>query len=243
MSRALLEICVDTPAGLEAAIRGGADRIELCSALDLGGLTPTPGLLLLAREAPVPVYAMIRPRAGTFVFDAAEERAMAAEIAAVAAAGLAGVVLGANRENDGALDEALLARLLAGAGSLGRTLHRAFDLVPDPRAGLETAVRLGFERVLTSGGERRAADALPLLADLVRAGEERVAVMPGSGVRPENAARILRETGAREIHSSGRAPLPGPADPRCVALGFALEGASDTSEREVRRLREAVDGG
>ena len=108
--RITLEVCVDTPEGFEAAVAGGADRIELCAALDLGGLTPSPGLMALAAKASTPVYAMIRPRAGDFVFGLGDEAAMLGDIDAVRSAGLAGVVIGANLA-DGRLDVALLERL------------------------------------------------------------------------------------------------------------------------------------
>ena len=206
MSAVTLEICIDGADGLIAAVAGGADRIELCSALALGGLTPSPGLMTLAARAPVPVYAMIRPRAGDFVFSPAEIDQMRREIDAAREAGLAGVVLGAS-EPGGALDEALLARLAAHAEGLGRTLHRAFDLVPDRAAALETAVALGFERILTSGGAAKAGDALPELAALVKQAAARISVMPGSGVRPDNAAAIIAATGTTAgtmIENTGR---------------------------------------
>src|SRR5579863_4113696 len=138
----LLEIAVDSVTGLDNALRGGAQRIELCAALDIGGLTPSIGLMAVAAEAPVPVYAMIRPRAGSFVFDSREEEVMLADIHAARSVGLAGVVLGANLA-DNRLDTALLARLIAAAEEIGVTLHRAFDLVPDMDAALEQAVELG----------------------------------------------------------------------------------------------------
>jgi len=239
-TRVLLEICVDTPRGLEQALRGGADRIELCSSLSAGGLTPTPGLLALAGEVPVPVYAMIRPRAGDFRYDAGERRAMRAEIEAVRRSGLAGVVLGASRA-DGRLDEAVLGELVEASAGLGRTLHRAFDLAPNLRNALDTAVRLGFERVLTSGGALRAPDAAETLRDLVAWADGRIAVMPGSGVRPENAAALIRHTGAREIHASGRRAQP--ADPEMARWGFGAALPTETSEEEVRALRAAIDRG
>ena len=154
MTRPLLEICVDTAAGLDAAIKGGADRIELCSALEVGGLTPTPGLIAYARTSPIPVYAMVRPRPGDFVFDVSDAATMLDDIRAVADAGLAGVVLGASLP-DGQLDCATLQTLCAAAQGLGTTLHRAFDLVPDFDAALEMAVNLRFERVLTSVARRQ----------------------------------------------------------------------------------------
>ena len=130
MRRVLLEVCIDSAQGLAAAIEGGADRIELCSALPLGGLTPSPGFMAFAARAPIPSYAMIRPRAGNFVFSKAEIDMMRGDIDAARAAGLAGVVLGANLES-GALDEAGLWKLKEHAAGMGTTLHRAIDLVPD----------------------------------------------------------------------------------------------------------------
>ena len=239
MSAVTLEICVDGADGLIAAVAGGADRIELCSALALGGLTPSPGLMTLAARAPVPVYAMIRPRAGDFVFSPAEIDQMRREIDAVRDAGLAGVVLGAS-EPGGALDEALLGRLAAHAEGLGRTLHRAFDLVPDRSSALETAVALGFERILTSGGAAKAGDALPELAALVKQAAARISIMPGSGVRPDNAAAIITATGAREIHASCRAAGIAFAA-EALAFGFASEAERmETSEAMVAALAEAL---
>ena len=145
-----LEVCVDTPEGLATAITAKVDRIELCADLGVGGLTPTPGMLAMAATAPMPVYAMIRPRQGDFVYGPEDRAVMLGDIAAVRQAGLAGVVLGASRR-DRSLDEDTLAILCGAAEGLGTTLHRAFDLVPDPEAALATAIRLGFERILTSG--------------------------------------------------------------------------------------------
>ncbi len=235
-----LEICVDDADGLAAALAGGADRIELCSALALGGLTPSSGLMALAAKAPRPVYAMIRPREGDFVFSAAAIDQMRREIDAVRAAGLAGVVLGVS-EPGGALDAEALAILIRHAAGLGTTLHRAFDLVPDPAVALELAIELGFERVLTSGGAARAEDGVAVLAALVQQAGARISVMPGAGVRPGNAARILALTGAHEIHASCRAPGPA-ASAATVALGFARQSQREqTSEALVRALALAVD--
>ncbi|MCX5497192.1 copper homeostasis protein CutC [Kaistia dalseonensis] len=234
-----VEICVDTPDGLAAAIAGGADRIELCSALALGGLTPSPGLMRLAGKAPVPVYAMIRPREGDFVFSPAEIDQMRREIDAARVAGLAGVVLGAS-EPRGRLDSEVLFRLVGHAEALGTTLHRAFDLVPDPNEALETAVALGFERILTSGQASRAVDALPRLAELVKKAGARISIMPGSGIRPGNAEQVLRETGAHEIHASCRTATIDVA-PEAVHLGFAPAAVLPaTSEQSVSELVATV---
>jgi copper homeostasis protein len=238
---ATLEICVDTPAGLAAAIEGGADRIELCSALALGGLTPTPGLMHLAARAPVPVYAMIRPRAGSFRWSADEVEAMRAEIRAVRAAGLAGVVLGASRE-DFTLDAPMLDLLLGEARGLGATLHRAFDLVPDRAAALETAVALGFERILTSGGATTAPEGAAALGELMNRAGGRIAIMAGSGVRAETVAGLL-DAGLREIHASCARPPPVQPDSALLRFGFASAGQTETGMEAVRALRRALAEG
>jgi copper homeostasis protein len=234
----LLEVCVDSVDGLEAAIAGGADRIELCSALDLGGLTPTPGLIAAAARAPIPVYAMIRPHARSFVWSSAEAAAMLAEIDAVRAAGLAGVVLGAALP-DGALDVALLETLRARAKGLGATLHRVFDLVPDFASALETAIALGFERVLTSGGAARAEDGLATLRALEQQAAGRIGIMPGSGVSAANVARIVRELGAKEVHASCRETHTHD-DAKGVELGFFAARQGITSASAVQALKRAL---
>jgi copper homeostasis protein len=235
----LLEVCVDSPQGLAAAIEGGAGRIELCSALELGGLTPAAGLMKAASAAPVPVYAMIRPHAGPFVFDAADEAAMMADIKAVRAFGLAGVVIGANRA-DGTLDLPLIHRLKAQAAGLGSTLHRAFDLVPDADAALEQAVELGCERILTAGCVPKAIDGIATLARLSKTAVGRISIMPGSGVRPGNVGEILQATGAHEVHASCSSPAES-VDPRAVAFGFEAVTSNRTDAEVVRRMRQAID--
>jgi copper homeostasis protein len=235
----LLEVCVDSPQSLAAAIAGGADRVELCSALDVSGLTPTPGLLTLAAKAPIPVYAMIRPRAGDFVFGADDETAMLADIDAVRAAGLAGVVLGASRPDD-TLDLALLTRLTDHATGLGVTLHRAFDLVPNADEALEQAVELGVERVLTSGLEVSAPNGLDRLGRLVEQAKGRLSIMPGSGINLMNAEQIVRQTGAREIHSSCRRPIDG-VSPKAIAFGFQASASYATDSGIVRSMRAMLD--
>jgi len=235
----LLEVCVDSARGLAAAIEGGANRIELCSALELGGLTPVAGMMKAAAAAPIPVYAMIRPHAGPFIFDAGDEAAMMADIDAVRAFGLAGVVIGANRP-DGSLDLPLIQRLKAHAAGLGSTLHRAFDLVSDPDAALQQAIELGCERILTSGCVPKAMDGLETLKHLAAKAAGQISIMPGSGVRPSNAAEILRATGAHEIHGSCSSPVAS-QDPRAVAFGFEAPSSNQTDTGIVRQMRQVID--
>lgn len=218
-----LEVCVDTIDGLRQAVAAGAARIELCGPLAVGGTTPSVGLIEAARGSAAAVYAMIRPRDGDFVFSPADEAAMLAEIRFIRAAGLAGVVLGASRP-DGTLDEAVLGRLSAAADGLGRTLHRAFDLAPDPLAALEIAIGLGFERVLTSGGSPRAVDGAAVLARLARAAAGRIEIMAGSGITPDNVAGLVAACGVQAVHASCRNRVV--QDDRLARFGFGGPGVA-----------------
>ena len=231
-----LEVCVDSVHGLAAAVAGGADRIELCGALETGGLTPTAGLLRAASRSPVPVVAMIRPRGGDFCFDDAETRLMLDEIDAVAAAGLQGVVLGASRP-DGQLDRRTLTLLVRHAPDRGLrcTLHRAVDLCPDLAQATRLAVDLGFERILTSGGARSAPEGLAGLARCFDAAAGRIAIMPGAGIDADNVAPLRARLPLTDVHASCSAPLPAPA-PAVAAFGFDAGGRRRTSSALVARL-------
>jgi copper homeostasis protein len=233
----VLEVCVDSAEGLAEAVAGGADRIELCAALALGGLTPSAGLISLAAGCGVPVVAMIRPRAGDFVWSEAEVGMMEAEIAEVRAAGLAGVVLGASLP-DGRLDVPVLRRLVAAAAGMELVLHRAIDLTPDTGVALEEAVGLGFHRILTSGGETTAEAGAAQIAALVLQAAGRITVMPGSGVNPGNAG-MLKGLGIREIHASCSGSTP--ATGRVVEMGFAPSVRRQTDADAVRALRRALE--
>jgi copper homeostasis protein len=237
MSRILLEVCVDDAAGIRAAVDGGADRIELCAALALGGLTPSVGLMRLAAEAGVPTMAMIRPRAGDFVWSPEERRAMLAEIAGARAAGLQGVVIGASRP-DGSLDGETLAELMAAASGLDVTLHRAIDLVPDVDAAIQLCHALGLTRVLSSGGAQVACDGLDRLSRLAEAG---FVVMPGGGVSAETIGLLATRLPLAEVHASCSDVQAPPEDPRIAAFGFQPSRARQTVSGRVRALRRALD--
>ncbi len=230
----LLEVCVDDALGLAEAVAGGADRVELCAALALGGLTPSAGLMAAAAGCGVPVLAMIRPRAGDFIFGAAEVAVMKADIRAVRAAGLAGVVLGASLP-DGRLDTPVLAELVAEAAGLDMTLHRVVDLVPDVDVAVEMAVRLGFRRVLTSGGARLAPEGVARLAVMMRAAAGRLVVMPGSGVSVETWP-MLAGLGVTEVHASCAVPVSGTAD----AFGFVTGAERRTDRARVAALKAVL---
>ena len=232
-----LEICIDSHAGLAAAIEGGADRIELCAALDLGGLSPPLSLLKAAQDCPVPVYCMVRPRPGDFVYAPAEIAGMCTEIAQIRDLGLAGVVLGAGQP-DG-LDVAALQTLATAAEGLGRTLHRVVDLMEDRIHAVNIASDLGFERVLTSGGAPKAIDGVDSIASMVAAAPEGLSVMPGGGVTPEDAADILRRTGAGEIHGSA-SRITAAGSSKLRELDFIGDRQRETDAATVRALKEAI---
>ncbi|MFK4822001.1 copper homeostasis protein CutC, partial [Ochrobactrum quorumnocens] len=190
LNKILLEVCVDDAEGLAAAIEGGADRIELCSALAIGGLTPSIGLMQLSAKAPIPVMVMIRPRAGSFIWSEDELQIMEAEIAATRALGLPGVVIGANLP-DGRLDQPALQRLVKAADGLEIALHRSIDLTPDVVEAVEIAKQLGVNRILSSGGAQKAVSGLERLATMHKAAGDEIVVMPGSGVNIDTLPTIL----------------------------------------------------
>ncbi|MBN9310045.1 copper homeostasis protein CutC [Devosia sp.] len=239
MTTPLLEVCVPDAESLAAAVIGGAERVELCSGLELGGLTASPGLMRLAAAAPLRVYALVRPRTGDFVYDGRDIDALLADIDAIRAAGLDGIVIGASRP-DGTLDASLLRRLKDAAGPLGTTLHRAIDLVPDFAAATEIAADLGFERILTSGGARAAIDgtrAIRIIHDTARG---RIKVMAGSGLTPANVGTLLDAVPVDEVHSScATAMTTRGAD--AVRLGFADPTRRQTDPAVVAEFREVLE--
>ena len=238
-SRLLLEIAAGSLESAIAAQAGGADRVELCGSLEGGGVTPSFGTIAVARERlRVPLYVLIRPRAGDFVYSPAELESMHRDVEACARLGCDGVVIGA-LDAAGSVDVAGCRSLVAVAGSMGVTFHRAFDCVADRRAALDAMVALGCERILTSGGADSAElGAAVIAADIAHAGG-RIALMPGAGLDPANIAAVARITGAREFHASAREFQPGIG--REGPAGLA-RGHWCSSEEAVRRLRRALDG-
>ncbi len=234
---------MDDAAGLAAAIAGGADRIELCAALALGGLTPGPGLIRIAAAAPAPVRAMVRPHARSMRLGLGDLETMTHDISAIRAAGLEGVVLGATGV-DGRLDASALAQLRDTASGLGATLHRAFDVTPDiaedVEAAVETAIALGFDCVLTSG---RAADAPSGAALIARARARaagRIEIMAGAGVTAGNVNALLRAGPVDWVHASCAAPCP-PDGGAAEMLGLVEARPRRTDAETVRALRRAME--
>ena len=232
MADTLVEICVDSPQGIAAAVRGGADRIELCAALALGGLTPSVGLMTAAADCGVPVHAMIRPRAGGFHWSHADLTAMRDEVVAVGEAGLHGIVIGA-LDDKGGLDLPALRALMTDAAGLAVTLHRCIDLIEDRVTAMEQAIDLGIGTILTSGGATRAVAGIGELGRLIDRAAGRITVMPGSGITAATVGE-LRGLCPRAVHAScGMAVAE---DPAVVRLGFGPVDRRETSEQAVREL-------
>ena len=243
MSKILLECCV---ASVESAVNaelGGAGRVELCSALELGGVTPSSAAIRLARERiGIPLFVLIRPRGGDFHYSPLEVEVMKTDIAAARDLGADGIVLGILRE-DGNVDVERTAELIEAAGGASITFHRAFDSTPDPLAALETLRELGVNRVLTTGGARRAEEGLAGLGKLVEAAAGRIGILPGGGINHENCLRIIEQTGAREIHVGSAVCSAGP---RQEAAGLGPGGieapapGGETDPESVRRLLDLL---
>jgi len=196
----ILEIAANSVASALAAQQGGAGRVELCTALELGGLTPSYAQIAMAREKlTIPLYVLIRPRAGDFLYNDLEFETMLRDIEACAKAGCDGVVLGV-LDADGRVDRPRCRSLISAAGNMGVTFHRAFDLARDPLTALEDVIALGCERVLTSGAQASAIEGAELIRQLVELAAGRIVVMPGAGVR--------ELTCAREFHASAKQQYP-----------------------------------
>ncbi len=201
---AILEICAGSVESAIAARDGGAKRIELCAALEIGGVTPSAGLIAEARKVEgIALNVIIRPRGGDFLYNSYEAASMEQDIITCRQLGADGVVIGALTA-DGDIDTVLCRRLVAAAGDMSVTFHRAFDMCRDPRKALEELIELGCDRVLTSGQAATATAGIPLLKELVEQAGERIIIMPGCGVNSTNAAAIISATGAKEIHASAR---------------------------------------
>ena len=233
-----MEIAVDSVQGLNACVTGGADRIELGASLFVGGLTPSRGLMEAAAELSIEANVLIRPRAGDFCFGSDEVAVMIRDIRSARDAGLTGVVLGAALPN-GELDRSVLAHLRDAAGDLICTLHRVIDVTPDIYTASETAIELGFDRVLTSGGTPRAIDGLETLKRLDELVNGRIKITAGSGLDVKTIKAIAMSTRIRSFHASCQFPVQG--DSMLTAFGFDLAEPKMTDPLRIRDLKRAID--
>jgi len=196
----IYEICVDSIEGVAVARDAGASRVELCASLIEGGITPSRGMIRVARMVSgIKLHVIIRPRGGDFLFSDAEFDVMAADVETVKAEGADGVVIG-QLTADGLIDVERTRRLIAMARPMSVTFHRAFDMTPDPFAALEGLIELGVDRILTSGQEATALEGLPLITNLIKSAGDRIIIMPGGGITARNAERIAMSAKPKEMH-------------------------------------------
>ena len=242
----LVEAAVESVAGAIVAEHAGAQRIELCANLTEGGTTPSAGTIGAAvARVKAPVFVMIRPRGGDFLYTSVELDVMTRDIATARSLGAHGIVLGV-LTRDGIVDVDRTRALVEAARPLPVTFHRAFDLTIDLGEALESVIACGVARVLTSGGAPRAADGIERLAALVRRGGARITVMPGGGISATNAVTIIQKSGSREIHVGGTIPVASEMRFRRPEVSFARPPMPDeytltiADEGRLRGVIEAV---
>ena len=239
-----IEIATSDFLTTHSAVEGGADRIELCANLAEGGTTPSAGLVRKCREVfNVLLYPIIRPRGGDFLYTKEEFEIMLHDIKLFKEYGCDGVVIGL-LQADGTIDLSRTAKLAAAAYPLGVTFHRAFDRCLDPFAAMEQLIGIGCERILTSGQQPEAPAGVELIARLNQAADNRIIIMPGSGVRVNNVRQLADQTGCTELHSSLRRKTK--SSMQFIHPAFASSEESYMNNaidaEEVRQLKKALTG-
>lgn len=247
----ILEVCVDSCASAMAAVAGGADRLELCSALAVGGLTPSAALLKLIRESSsIPIRCLMRPRPGDFLYSAKEIRQMAMEMDILRQAGADGFVIGCLTPT-GELDRAAMEPLLQAAGGAKLTLHRCVDVSRDIGRAYLDAGELGIDTVLTSGAAGNCTAGKDAIRHLLKLRDSQGGpeVLIGAGVNAEVITALRRELpGARAFHMSGKTARESGMLFRREGVPMGLPGLDEwhiqqTSEGAVRAARLALDKG
>nr|WP_233148886.1 copper homeostasis protein CutC [Shimwellia pseudoproteus] len=241
-----MEICCY---GLDSALtaqQAGADRLELCSAPAEGGLTPSAGLLQAVRQqVTIPVHPIVRPRGGDFCYTGAEFQTMLADVAWLRDLGFPGLVVGVLDE-DGQVDMARMAQIIAASNGMAVTFHRAFDMCADPFYALEQLTDLGVARILTSGQQASAVQGVSLLRELNACSRAPI-IMAGAGVRPDNV-RLFREAGLQEVHSSAGHQVNSPMRYRKAGVSMSSGPGNDeysrycVSAKTVAALKNALAG-
>lgn len=241
----ILEICAGSVESAIAARNGGAERIELCTALEIGGVTPSAGVIAEARKVEgLTLNVIIRPRGGDFLYNEYEVACMEQDIRTCKQHGVDGVVIGALTA-DGDIDITTCKRLINAAEGMSITFHRAFDMCRNPHEALEELIALGCNRVLTSGQAATAEAGIPLLKKLVEQANGRIIIMPGCGVNSNNAANILHATGAGEIHASARKSVGSGMIFRHSGVSMGNPDSDEyarkeTDINEVRAIKESI---
>lgn len=235
----VLEIaCFDLASAIKAA-DAGADRIELCDNAAEGGTTPSYGILKAVKEqVRIPVFPIIRPRGGDFLYSTEEFKTMLYDVQMCRDLGFGGVVLGILNDI-GTVDIKRTEQLVKAAGGMEVTFHRAFDRAINPFHALEATIYCGCKRILTSGQVPNAYNGKELIAELIEQAENRIIIMPGSGVRSHNIAELAAFTGASELHSSARTMLPSAMLFANGSMNEKLDAIS-VDAGEIRKMQSAL---
>lgn len=246
MKKYLLECCVDSVESAIAAQTGGADRLELCSNLIIGGTTPTLALYHAVRKScSLPIHVLIRPRFGDFLYTEHEAQIIASEIEAFRDAKADGVVIGSLCE-DGTLHLEQMKRFISAAGDMSVTLHRAFDMCKDPFLTLEQAMDLGVHTILTSGQASDCLSGMNMLQKLISVADDKIQILAGSGINASAVKTLLENTGLTQFHMSGKKVLESAMTYRNPHVSMGLPGFSEyeiwrTDALEISRVRSLLD--
>lgn len=242
----VLEVCVDSLGAAKAAQAGGATRLELCSALPLGGLSPDLALFDLVRQAvDLPIHALLRPRAGDFLYDEDEFALLCRQTKELAQRGADAIVIGAVTPQ-GRLDTEKMEQLMELAPNCKVTLHRAFDVTRDPYEALEDACRLGVSWILTSGQQNSCTQGADLLKNLVQQAGDRTQILIGAGVNAEAIRMLAPYTGAEAFHLSGKYSVPSGMKFRRESVSMGAAGMDEyeisrCSAKAIAAAREALE--
>jgi copper homeostasis protein len=240
----LVEAAVDTLASVLSAERAGVGRIELCANLNDAGTTPSAGLMAAAAtRVGIPVFALIRPRGGDFVYSVDEVDVMRHDIELAMSLGVRGFASGALKP-DYTIDTGRIESLVGAAADLPVTFHRAFDFTPDLPAALEQVIDCGVKRILTSGAAPSALEGADMIARLVDLAGDRITIVAGGGIRENNVREVIDRTGVREVHariSSPTVTAPAPTE-RAVVLRKPFPAAESAHEElDEKKMRRLVD--
>ena len=238
----LIEIATSDFLTTRSAVEGGADRIELCANLAEGGTTPSYAHIKKCKEAfDIPLFPIIRPRGGDFLYTKDEFEIMKNDIKLCKELGCEGIVIGL-LNMDGTIDMTRTSELIGLAYPLEVTFHRAFDRCKDPFAAMEELIEIGCQRILTSGQKPTVSEGVDLIAELNKKADDRIIILPGSGVRKDNIKMLAEKTGCIEFHSSLRGKAKSPMQFIHPAFADSAESYSNNeiSPDEVRALRNAL---
>lgn len=248
MQKRLLEVCVDSVESAVNAQRGGADRLEICSNLLIGGTTPgVSQFRQIRRRCDLPLHVLVRPRFGDFLYTDAEFRMIAEDVRMFRELGADGVVVGCLNA-DGSLDLEKMKALRERADGIHVTLHRAFDMCRDPYEALEQSVDLGIHTILTSGQRNTCVDGREMLGDLIARADSRIEILVGGGVNAQVIERLIGEIHASSFHLSGKQKLDSGMEYRNGQVNMGIPGMCEydlyrTDENQIRRARQALDKG